>query len=160
MRPKKRDPSEPGLGKASKEIASSHPEARRSEKWALLCHVGWPLWDPSQLVRHPSFPPAKPGPGRGERGTCLGAKFKAVSKLGFPGGTSGKEPTCQYRRHRRCGFSPWVGKIPWRRKWQLTPVFLPGESHGQRACGLQSIGSQKVRHDWSNLACTACQSTQ
>ena len=52
--------------------------------------------------------------------------------LGFPGGTSGKEPTCQCRRHKRYEFDPWVGKIPWRRVWQLTPVFLPGESHGQR----------------------------
>ena len=33
----------------------------------------------------------------------------------------------------RHGFDPWVGKIPWRRKWQPTPVFLPGESHGQRS---------------------------
>ena len=33
----------------------------------------------------------------------------------------------------RCGFDLWVGKIPWRRKWQPTPVFLPGESHGQRS---------------------------
>ena len=33
----------------------------------------------------------------------------------------------------RCGFDPWVRKIPWRRKWQPTPVFLPGESHGQRS---------------------------
>ena len=33
----------------------------------------------------------------------------------------------------RPGFNPWVGKIPWRRKWQPTPVFLPGESHGQRS---------------------------
>ena len=33
----------------------------------------------------------------------------------------------------RAGFSPWVGKIPWRRKWQSTPVFLPGESHGRRS---------------------------
>ena len=53
--------------------------------------------------------------------------------LGFPGGTSAKEPACQCRRHKRCGFDPWVGKIPWRRKWQPTPVFLPGESHGQRS---------------------------
>jgi len=30
-------------------------------------------------------------------------------------------------------FNPWVGKIPWRREWLLTPVFLPGESHGQRS---------------------------
>jgi len=43
---------------------------------------------------------------------------------------SGKESACQCRR---CGFDPWVGKIPWRRKWQLTPIFLPGESHGQRS---------------------------
>ena len=34
---------------------------------------------------------------------------------------------------RRPGFDPWVGKIPWRRAWQPTPVFLPGESHGQRS---------------------------
>ena len=34
---------------------------------------------------------------------------------------------------RRPAFDPWVGKIPWRRKWQPTPVFLPGESHGQRS---------------------------
>ena len=34
---------------------------------------------------------------------------------------------------RRPGFKPWVGKIPWRREWQSIPVFLPGESHGQRS---------------------------
>ena len=44
---------------------------------------------------------------------------------------SGKEPTCQGRRQKRCGFSPWVRKIPWRRSWQPTLVFLPGKSHGQ-----------------------------
>ena len=52
--------------------------------------------------------------------------------MGFPGGASGKEPVCQYRRYKRHGFNPWVGKITWRRKWQPTPVFLPGESHGRR----------------------------
>ena len=50
----------------------------------------------------------------------------------FPGGTSGKEPACQCRRHKRFGFDPWVGQIPWRRKWQPTLVFLPGKFHGQR----------------------------
>ena len=54
-------------------------------------------------------------------------------RVGFPGGTSGKEPTCQRRRHKRCGFDRWVGKIPWRRTWQPTLVFLSGESHGQRS---------------------------
>ena len=43
---------------------------------------------------------------------------------------------------------PWVGKIPWRREWQPTPVYLPGEFHGQRSLvGLQSMRSQRVRHD-------------
>ena len=53
--------------------------------------------------------------------------------LGLPSWCSGKESTCQYRRHKRCGFDPWVGKIPWRGEWQPTPVFLPGESHEQRS---------------------------
>ena len=52
---------------------------------------------------------------------------------GFPGGTSGEEPSCQRRTHERCGFDPWVRKIPWKRKWQLIPIFLPGKSHGQRS---------------------------
>ena len=46
----------------------------------------------------------------------------------FPGGASGKEPSCQGRRCKRRGFDPCMGKIPWRRAWQPTPVFLPGES--------------------------------
>ena len=48
----------------------------------------------------------------------------------------------------RCGFNPWVGKTPWRRVWQPTPVFLPGESPGmEEAGGLQSMGSQRIRYD-------------
>ena len=43
--------------------------------------------------------------------------------LGLPMWRSGKEPSCQCRRHGRLGFDPWVGKIPWSRKWQPTPVF-------------------------------------
>ena len=52
---------------------------------------------------------------------------------GFPGGTSGKEPTCQCRRHKIHRFDPWVWKIPWRRAWQPTPAFLPRESYEQRS---------------------------
>ena len=51
----------------------------------------------------------------------------------FPGGANGKEPTCQCRRNERHRFDPWVGKILWSRKRQPTPVFLPGEFHGQRS---------------------------
>ena len=46
----------------------------------------------------------------------------------FSGGVSGKEPICNAGRFWRQRFDPWVGKIPWRRAWQPTPVFLPGES--------------------------------
>ena len=62
---------------------------------------------------------------------------------GRPGGTRGKEPACQCRRHKRHGFDPWIGKIPWRRVWQPTLVFLPGESHGQRSLVgyIQSMGA-------------------
>ena len=54
----------------------------------------------------------------------------SLALLGFPGGASGEAPACPCRRLRRLGFDPWVGKIPWRRKWQPTPVCVPGESHG------------------------------
>ena len=47
--------------------------------------------------------------------------------LELPMWLSGKESACQCRR---CGFHPWVGKIPWRRKWQPTPILLPEKSHG------------------------------
>ena len=69
---------------------------------------------------------------------------KTLINGGFPGGTSGKEPSCQCRRHKRCGFNPWVGKILWRRAWQPTPVFLPAESPGQRSlAGYSPEGCKK-----------------
>ena len=51
----------------------------------------------------------------------------------FPGGANGEEPASQCRRHKRCGFYPWVGKIPWRRPWHPTLVLLPAESQEQRS---------------------------
>ena len=58
----------------------------------------------------------------------------------------GKESACQCRRRKRPGgFNPWVGTISWRRKWQPAPVFLPGESHGQRSLGGNSpLGGKEV----------------
>ena len=65
--------------------------------------------------------------------------------LCFPGGISGKEPDCQCRRHKRCGFDPCVRKIPWRRKWQPTAVLLPEECHGQRRlAGCSSQGHREL----------------
>ena len=51
--------------------------------------------------------------------------FQVLDLMGFTGGASGKEPTCQAGRLKRCGFNHWVRKIPWRRAWQPPPVFLP-----------------------------------
>ena len=60
---------------------------------------------------------------------------------GLPSGLSGKESTCQCRR---CRFDPWVGTVPWRRAWQPSLVFLPGESLGERnLVGHSPWGSQK-----------------
>ena len=67
---------------------------------------------------------------------------------GFSGGTNGKEPTCQCRRTKCLGFDPWVGKIPGRRAWQLTSVFLPGETLGQRSLASYNPWGCKVGHDW------------
>ena len=53
--------------------------------------------------------------------------------MGFPGGASSKESTCQCSRYKRLRTDPWIGKIPWSRKWQPTPGFVPGKSHGQRS---------------------------
>ena len=53
--------------------------------------------------------------------------------MGFPGDTSGKEPACQCRRRKRRRLDPRVRKIAWRREWQPTPLFLPGESHDRGA---------------------------
>ena len=96
-----------------------------------------------------------------------------LPSMGFPGGTSGKEPACQHRKPKRLGFNPWMGRSPGGRAWQPTPVFSPGESHGERSLvgyssifawripwreepgGLQSIGSHTIGHDWSDLACKA-----
>ena len=89
------------------------------------------------------FPPPHCHPGRRRGGNrrkrshhCLAHLVTEVTfgktKVAL---VSGKEPICQCRRCQIHGFDPWVGNIPWRRKWKPTPVFLPGESHGQRSLG-------------------------
>ena len=63
----------------------------------------------------------------------------------LPRWLSNKESACQCRT---CRFYPWVRKIPSRRKWQPTPLFLPGKSHGQRSLVGYSPWGRRVRHDW------------
>ena len=88
-----------------------------------------------QRVRH-DFPTKQQEQTKANQCACTGSI----------GGTSGQESTCNVGGP---GFDLWVGKIPWRRSWQPTPVFLPGESHGQRnLAGYEhAMGSQRVRDD-------------
>ena len=82
-----------------------------------------------------------------EPGGLHGLVAVAVYIWGFPGGANGKEPACQCRT---LGFDPWVRRIPWRRKWQPIPVFLPGEFHGQRSLAdCSPWGRKRVGHDRS-----------
>ena len=68
--------------------------------------------------------------------------------MGLPQWLIGKESICQCRRH---GFDPWVRKIPWRRKRQPTPVFLPRKCHGQRSL----VGNSP----WGHIALDATEHT-
>ena len=79
---------------------------------------------------------------------------KNASKLrGLPGSVSGKEPTVQFRRPKRCGFDPWIGKIPWRRATHSSILAwrIPWTEEAGR---LPSMGSKRVGHNWSDLAQT------
>ena len=69
--------------------------------------------------------------------------FSGGALLGFPGGTAEKESAYL---GERCRFDPWVRKNPWRKKQQPTPVFLPGEFHGQRSQAPHFTGHKRVRH--------------
>ena len=117
----------------------------KGERAEPLCHHVHQYWTWAVLGRSMTWA-ALPATGRSPsfmEGSCgtsqppshhhvlfLQNTFPCTGHWGFPGGSVVKESTCQCRR---CRFDLWVGKIPWRRKWQPTPVFLLGESHGQRS---------------------------
>ena len=67
----------------------------------------------------------------GLKGKCY-FSLGLIDRKGLPRWLSGKESTCQCRRCRKLVSDPWVRKIPWRKKWQPTPVFLPRKFHGER----------------------------
>ena len=83
---------------------------------------------------------------------------KTYMNLSF-GGASGKELACQCRRLKRQRFHPWVRKIPWKRAWQPTPVFLPGKSHGQRSLMDYGPQSHKGSIMTKRLSMHACSHT-
>ena len=72
--------------------------------------------------------------------------WQFTSLFWLPWWLSGKESACRYLRW---GFHPWAGKIPRRRKWQPTPVFLPGKFHGQRSLGGCSLWGPRIGHNWA-----------
>ena len=77
--------------------------------------------------------------------------------MGFPGGSEGKVSACN--AGDLGSFNPWVRKIPWRRKWQPTPVLWPGKSHGQRSLVDYSpwdgkeLDMTKRLHDFTSHTC-------
>ena len=91
------------------------------------------------------------GKGRGWEmaGIVLEASFIALMYFwGFPGGSVVKNPPAVQKTWRQ-EFHPWVRKIPWSRKWQHIPAFLPGKSHGQRGLvGYSPRGCKRVRHNF------------
>ena len=109
---------------------------------------GWAIWSPEREADVPEVTEPRP--------ETTFMKLKPVlsdltsTLQGFPGGTYGKESACQCRRLKRCRFYPWVKKIPWSRKRQSIPVFMPGRFPwtGETG-GLQSIRLQRLRHDWA-----------
>ena len=94
----------------------------RYSVYCVSCYiVGWLSQPQAESVQNQQ----KHSPWRPE----LFRELQPFRGLGFPGGSDGKSTCLQWRRHR---FNPWVRKIPWTRKWQPTPVLLPGKFHGWR----------------------------
>ena len=84
---------------------------------------------------------------------CAGCVLIELSSIRLlPRWCGGKGSICRRRGHKRHGFDPWVGKIPWSRKWQFDPVFLPGKSHGQR-----SLVSLQCTHTHTLCMCAKSQ---
>ena len=88
------------------------------------------------------------------QGSPYWIKVDSKSTIVLPRWHSGKEPAFQCRRHKRIGFNPWVGKIPWSKKWQCTLVLLSGKFPGQRSlAGYSSWGHKEY---WPNNWALMC----
>ena len=108
------------------------------------CFASSRLQSKSQYLRE--WHPGEPSPKKTERKNWFGKYFFSAFRCPSPLNNVLELPwifvfsySWWLRWQRICrqckkpGFDPWVGKTPWRKAWQLIPVFLPGESHGQRS---------------------------
>ena len=96
-----------------------------------------------------------------KKSVCYGEflfKLTYDSSCLLPSGISGKQ-FCQGRRLKGWKFNPWVGNIPWSRKWQTTPVFLPQKFHGQRSLAGYSPWGNKESHTHTS-SCLHCLQTK
>ena len=72
--------------------------------------------------------------------------------FGLPRWLSGEKSTCQWEDTEE-SINPWIRKITWRRKWQPTPVIMPGRSHGERSLeGYRPWSHKSVGHNWAQVA--------
>ena len=76
---------------------------------------------------------------------------RSIKTLDFPADSDGEGSACNAGRP---GFDPSVGKIPWKREWHPTPLFLPGEFHGQRRLAVHSPQDCKDPDTTEQLTCT------
>ena len=127
--------------KATPEV-SGEPTARLDESIAaaswLPLRLVLGLWECSRALRNRISVPSAEREISWFSLQCVCRRLMGIR--GPPRWLSGKESICQCRRHR---FDPWVGKIPCKRKWQATPVFLPWESLGQRSLAGYSLWGHK-----------------
>ena len=135
--------SPPGSAPETKPAQGGRPSSLEVEDAAAQTKLDLPL-PQLRALRTKESNPTRLGPSHTSRAPCLLESLEHhpvlhMSNEGFPGGT------CQFGRHKRRGFDSCVRRIPWRNKWQPTPVFLPGESHGQRSLvGYGSWGHKEL----------------
>ena len=91
------------------------------------------LWTTSYSCNHGCWIPCDQGPAGKKSHHHVSRGSRHWLERDLPRWYSGKEFAYQFRIHKRCTFNPWVRKIPWSRKWQPDPIFLPGKPHGQRS---------------------------
>ena len=125
-----------------------------------VCSIRGVVWISALITPSPGVGTIDPRGGKAVEGCTSGDPCEGTgsplsdadhSVTRLPACLSGQESAWQCKRRRRCGFAPWVGKIPWRRKWQPTPVFLPGESHAQRSLVGCSPWGQKKSWTWLTI---------